>query len=368
MTMATPEVLEREIAPTLPAAGGGTVDVQVATAKAYPRSIATFTRRATEMATLTPDIAASCVYALPRDGRTIEGPSARLAEICASAWGNLRIQAGTTGEDERFITGRGEAWDVETNVAIGFEVRRRITNRKGETYNDDMITVTGNAAASIALRNAVFKAIPAAFWKPIYAKCRQVIAGDIKTFAVRRDEMLKLFAVMGVTEQRLCGAIGVKGKADITIDHMVTLTGFYTALKDGDTTIEEAFPEGGGLGSPQPAQRKSHQAATGSASPAADAQATAQTAAAAAEPATDGASAHAKNIGKIKAVHKRDLGALVELETGFVAATKDKVMVAAAEGLKGSGRVVELVTRPSSNPSKYAPTLEEIQPMEDTAS
>lgn len=370
MTTATPEVLEREIAPSLPASGGGTVDVQVATAKAYPRSIATFTRRATEMATLTPEIAAACVYALPRDGRTIEGPSARFAEICASAWGNLRIQAGTTGEDERFITGRGEAWDVETNVAIGFEVRRRITNRKGETYNDDMITVTGNAAASIALRNAVFKAIPAAFWKPIYAKCRQVIAGDMKTFAVRRDEMLKLFAVMGVTEQRLCGALGVKGKADITIDHMVTLTGFYTALKDGDTTIEEAFPEGGGLGTPQPAQRKSQQPAPPptEATPANGKAAEEKSAAETAPAPMNGETKSNAPTGRIVAVHKRDTGALVELSTGFVAATVDKVTIASAEGLKASGRTVELVTRASSNPAKYAPTIEEIQPLDEASS
>jgi hypothetical protein len=44
-------------------------------------------RRAQEMATLTPEIAASCIYALPRDGKTIEGPSARFAEVMMHAWG-----------------------------------------------------------------------------------------------------------------------------------------------------------------------------------------------------------------------------------------------------------------------------------------
>src|SRR5689334_8327744 len=106
------EVLEREVSATLPSVRSGSVDVQVSTAKQFPRSITTFIRRATEMATLTPDIAASCVYALPRDGRTIEGPSARLAEIVAHAWGNMRIQAGVSDQDDRFVTARGEAWDV----------------------------------------------------------------------------------------------------------------------------------------------------------------------------------------------------------------------------------------------------------------
>jgi hypothetical protein len=73
-------------------------------------------------------------------------------------------------------------------------VKRRITNRRGETYNADMITVTGNAGASIALRNAILKAIPTPFWKPIYNACRKVVAGDAKTFASRRDNMLHEFA------------------------------------------------------------------------------------------------------------------------------------------------------------------------------
>lgn len=154
----------REIGSNLPAAGGATVDVQVSTARRFPRSITQFVHSATEMATLTPEIAASCVYAIPRDGKTIEGPSARLAEIVASAWGNLRIQAGATSDDGRFVVARGEAWDVQTNVAIGFEVKRKITNRGGATFSDDMIVVTGNAAASIALRNAVFKTVPSSFW------------------------------------------------------------------------------------------------------------------------------------------------------------------------------------------------------------
>jgi hypothetical protein len=212
------------------------------------------------MATLTPEIAASCIYAIPRDGKTVEGPSARFAEVMVSAWGNMRAEGKTIGDDGQFVTARGTAWDVESNVAIAFEVKRRITKANGQTFNADMVMTTGNAASSIALRNAILKVIPTAFWKPIYNSVRQVIAGDAKTFAVRRDDMLKAFAVMGVTVERVCAAIGVKGKADITLEHMATLTGFYNALKDGDTTIEEAFPEGGGLGAFQAPRRKSEAA------------------------------------------------------------------------------------------------------------
>jgi hypothetical protein len=346
------------------------IDRQVATARRYPRSVTTFMRRATEMATLTPDIAASCIYALPRkeNGRTknIEGPSARFAEICASSWGNLRAEGKVLGHDDQFVTSRGTAWDVENNVAIAYEVKRRITTSSGSIYNADMIGVTGNAGASIALRNAILKAIPTPFWKPIYNACRKVIAGDQKTFASRRDGMLHEFAVMGVPEERILVAVGVKGRADITGDHMVMLAGFLTALRDGDTTIEDAFPESGGLGTVQPAQRKSSQQATG-------ATATAEQKPAEQPPTTttqqpQGQTKQApSSIGTIVDVIDKGHGAIVKLSTGFQAGTGDQTTIASAKSLRESGRRVELLTKAASKPG-FAPTITDIDLLTDEGS
>jgi hypothetical protein len=369
----------REIAPSLHEAGGATVDVQVSTARRYPRSVTQFVQSATEMATLTPEIAASCVYAVPRDGKTIEGPSARLAEIVASAWGNLRIQAGATSDDGRFITARGEAWDVQNNVAVGFEVKRRVTNRKGETFGDDMIVVTGNAAASIALRNAVFKCVPSPFWRPIYLKCRQVIAGDARTFSARRDEMLKVFAVIGVTEARLCAAIGLKGKADITLEHMATLAGLHNAIKEGETSVEEAFPEV--HAGPTAAPRKSQQAGFTPVSDLASAAVAAGVASRQPEPQPTAVEAENKQatsdlaaslkakaaqefpaairIGTIVSVNKRENGtALVMLSTGFRCGTADPMLILNAENLVEDKRIVQLVTEAPKTPAHAAKLVE----------
>lgn len=373
------EVMETAGATALALVGDTEVDLQVVTARRFPRSITTFMRRAKEMATLTPDIAASCIYALPRreNGRqkNIEGPSARLAEICASAWGNLRAEGKVLGHDDQYVTARGTAWDVESNVVIAYEVKRRITTSEGKIFGADMIGVTGNAAASIALRNAIFKAVPTPFWKPIYNACRQVVAGDVKTFASRRDNMLHEFAVMGVTAERLYAAIEVKGKDDITLDHMATLAGFYTALKDGDTTIEDAFPEAGGLGAPQPAQRKSQQPspahggasspAGGTGSAAAGAPSPLANAGTAPQPAASAATT-APQIGLIAAVDVRANGTLIKLDTGFQAATKDEAIVRAAQMAKDGSLRVELVTKPPRDP-KYAPVVIEIKAVADGA-
>jgi hypothetical protein len=343
-------VLEREVAAdSLAIAGGGEVDIQVTTARRYPRSITQFVRKAQEMATLTPEIAASCIYAIPRDGKTVEGPSARFAEVMVSAWGNMRAEGKTIGDDGQFVTARGTAWDVESNVAIAFEVKRRITKANGQTFNADMVMTTGNAASSIALRNAILKVIPTAFWKPIYNSVRQVIAGDAKTFAVRRDDMLKAFAVMGVTVERVCAAIGVKGKADITLEHMATLTGFYNALKDGDTTIEEAFPEGGGLGAFQAPRRKSEAASQ-------DGQNGAQTSATTAETQTSTTAADASQgtmdgvvtvadvvVGKGKVNGKDAVKFSVVLTDGRKADTFDPKVVQFAQTAKASTHETQMV-------------------------
>lgn len=266
VTQEQPEVVE--VAPTMLVVEQqtrGEVDVQITTAKRYPRSVKTFIAQATELATLNEETAASCFYAIPRDGKTVEGPSARLAELCASAWGHMRIQARVVSEDDRFVTARGEAWDVQNNVAIGYEVRRRITGKNAKKFSDDMVVVTSNAAASIALRNAVFKIIPSAFWRPIYLKCRQVAVGKAETLANRRATMLAWFQQAGVADPaRVFAVLGpnVKGIEDVTLEHMATLHGLATAIKDGDTSVDEAFPALTSNVVPMPS-RRSEQNGTG---------------------------------------------------------------------------------------------------------
>ena len=48
------------------------IDVQISTAKAFPRSMKMFLNRAESMATVSEDVAASCSYALPRGGKSLE--------------------------------------------------------------------------------------------------------------------------------------------------------------------------------------------------------------------------------------------------------------------------------------------------------
>ena len=219
------------------------IDIQISTAKQYPRSIAAFKQKALSMATLDIETATACFYALPRAGKVVEGPSIRLAEIVISAWGNLRAAANVINNDRKTITARAYCHDLESNTAIAIEVKRKITDKNGKTYTEDMQVVTGNAACKIALRNAVFSVIPMAYTKEIYDNVRKVAAGDQATLTERREKALKHFKDMGIGYDRIYSVLDVTSDEDINQEKFLTLLGIANAIKDGDTTLEEAFPK-----------------------------------------------------------------------------------------------------------------------------
>lgn len=222
----------------------GEVDIQIATALRFPRSIEQFQQKALSMATLDEETAASCFYVLPRrkgSDKPIEGPSVRLSEIVASAWRHMRVAGRVVDEGDRFLTLYGLAWDLETNVARAVEVRRRITGRDGGRYGDDMIAVTANAGISIATRNAIFGVVPRAHWWPIYLACRQVAVGTVETLGARRVKMIEYFQRLGVEPPRVFALLEIRGIEDVTLEHLAVLKGLATAIKEGDTSIDEAF-------------------------------------------------------------------------------------------------------------------------------
>lgn len=235
------EISTPEVGTSLMQVTKGEVDMQIATAKQYPRSITEFKRRAASLVTMDVETAESCNYSVPRAGKTITGPSARFFEIIGYEWSNLRQQAMPVGEDDRFVTVRGMCWDIEKNVAKAIDVKRRITDKNGKKFNEDMIGVTTAAATAIALRNATQQTIPKAYWLPIYNLALQTIKGDVKTLNEKRDRYMAFFATHKVPEAMVFAALGVKGKDDITLEHVPQLAGFVTQIKDGSLSIEQIF-------------------------------------------------------------------------------------------------------------------------------
>jgi hypothetical protein len=219
------------------------IESQVATARKYPRSVTRFYDDAMAMATLAPEVAAGCVYALPRGGKTISGPSVRLAEIVACCWGNLRTATRIVEENERFLKAEAVCIDLERNNGVCIQVQRRITDRNNRRYGDDMINTTAAAASAIAFRNAVFRVVPSAFVQPVYRAALDTMAGKAGSFAESRQGWLEHWASQGVKAERVLRALGVDGPDDLTNRHLGLMQGLANAIEGGETTLAEAFPE-----------------------------------------------------------------------------------------------------------------------------
>lgn len=221
-----------------------TIDTQISTAKAYPRNLKRSTENAIAIVTIDKETAATCTYSLPRGGKPITGPSVHLAKILVQCWGNMRVEAKVMSVDDKTLTSQAVAFDLENNVAIKVEVKRSIMTKNGR-MNDDMIVVTGNAANSIALRNAVLSVIPRSIVDKVHNEAKSKIIGDVsdktKMLAKRKQVFDGLKDTYSLTEKEILAAIGKAAVDHVTPDDLVTLIGIGTAIKDGDTTVEYAF-------------------------------------------------------------------------------------------------------------------------------
>lgn len=218
------------------------VDSQIATAKQYPRNLKRAIDNSIAMATMDAQTAQQCGYALPRGGKPITGPSVHLAKLIVSNWGNIRAEAKVVQITDRQVVSRGTCWDLENNVATAFEVRRSIMGKYGR-FTDDMITVTGNAANSIAYRNAVFSVIPKAVTDKVYQAAQRCITGDLSNeeqLLQRRKKCLDYFKdEWDITEDEVVKLCGKQTVNQLKADEMALLLGITQSLRDGDTTVEE---------------------------------------------------------------------------------------------------------------------------------
>lgn len=241
------DIIEIHQTEMLQAINRAEVDIQIATAKQYPRDLARVLNQIETYATMDTETAEDCFYALRRgrgnDNAVIEGVSVRLAEIIAGAWGNLRVQTRIIGNDGRTVTCQGICHDLETNLAVSVEVKRRITDRYGKTFSEDMQVVTGNAASAIAFRNAVLKVVPKAVTKEVINNIKQVALGKSIDLETTRQKMLDYYAKIGVTQQQIFSYLEIKTLAEIDKERVFELRALANAIKEGTTTVADTFKQ-----------------------------------------------------------------------------------------------------------------------------
>lgn len=227
------------------------IDMKVATAKQYPRVLSRVKQDMLSFATLDEETASACFYTLPRGGKTIQGPSVRLAEIAISSFGN--ISAGTrvlsveaSGENPH-VTIQSVCHDMQNNVTVSIEKRRAINAKKNKDgtkkpISDDDIQLAVNACSAVAFRDAAFKVIPQALIKPVFDAAKRVAVGDVKSLSVNRQKVIDRLKQMGALEDRILAVVEARKVDDVTVEKLEILIGLGTSIRDGQTTIEKAFP------------------------------------------------------------------------------------------------------------------------------
>ncbi len=195
-------------------------------------------------------LAEQAIYAYPRGGETVEGPSIRLAEAMAQSWGNIDfgiIELEQRGGESSIMA---YAWDLETNTRQTkiFTVKHlRYTRKNGNTsLNDprDIYEMTANQGAR-RLRACILGVIPGDVVDAAVSECEKTMAGNNGEPLVDRvRKMLAAFEEYGVNQPMIETRLG--HRLDATTEaELARLRKIFRSLKDNMANVEDFFPSPG---------------------------------------------------------------------------------------------------------------------------
>ena len=213
-------------------------------AKRFPRDQALAYQRVME-ACSRPGLAEEAMYAFPRAGQTVTGPSIRLAEELARNWGNIdygiRELSRKPGESEM----EAYAWDLETNTITSqkFTVKHVRDTRQGRqdlTDERDIYELGANLGAR-RLRSRLLAILPPDLVEAAVDRCKATLQGNVEVPLADRVRMLvEAFAGLGVSVSLLERYLG-KPTAEVLPEELADLRAVYKSIKDGTARASEFF-------------------------------------------------------------------------------------------------------------------------------
>lgn len=229
------------------------IDMQISTARKYPRQLSQVRDKVLTLATMDDETARACFFSLPTGGKTISGESVRLAEILVSCYGNIRAAWRPISIDRKngVVTCQGVCHDLESNASTSLEKSRQVQKKRGATtYDEHMITLATNACGAIAYRDAVFKVVPKALIKPILGRIKEAARGK-GTLDQKVDGVIKRLIQIAEEsgekgkdlEKRILSVVGASKREDIDLARLDTLIGLGTAIADGEARFADLFKQ-----------------------------------------------------------------------------------------------------------------------------
>jgi hypothetical protein len=185
-------------------------------------------------------------YTYPRGGQKVNGPSIRLAEAIATAWGNIDYGVVELSNSNGLSEMMAYAWDLETNVrrSMVFSVKHERDTKQGKkdlTDNRDIYEITANMGAR-RVRACILGVIPADVVDEALKICNEtLVKGEGKNFDDSVKQMLLAFEKsFKVSRQQIEDYIGYD-VSSFDANDLVNLKGVFDAIRDGIGKREDYF-------------------------------------------------------------------------------------------------------------------------------
>ena len=190
-------------------------------------------------------LAEQAVYAYPRGGQKVTGPSIRLAEVLARYWGNIEYGMRELSSNPTSTTMEVYAWDKETNTMARrtFDVPRVRWTKKGPVDlldPRDIYEMNANQGAR-RMRACILEIVPGHIVEEAMGVCNQTMAGNSnEPLEDRARKMVKAFGEFGVTQAMIEARLGHKVEA-MEESQLVGLRQIYQSIKDGMSGRDDWF-------------------------------------------------------------------------------------------------------------------------------
>ena len=192
-----------------------------------------------------PFLAEQAIYAYPRGGKVVTGPSIRLAEVLAQNWGNLDFGVKEISRINGVSVAEAYAWDLETNVCQTklFHVSHK-RDKKGApsvllTDERDIYELVANNGAR-RMRACILGVIPGDIADAAVEACKKTLSSGKEPIADRIRQVINAFSEYGIKVEQIEKKLG--HNLDATIEsELVTLRAIYKSIKDGMAAREDFF-------------------------------------------------------------------------------------------------------------------------------
>lgn len=230
------------------------VQAAMAIAKRFPRDPREAMDRILNACTR-PTLAEKALYTYSRGGTEITGPSIRLAEAMAQAWGNMQIGVRELSQEAGVSTVEAFAWDIETNTRMNkvFQVSHIRHTKNGAKALTDPRDIYENVANNGArrLRACILGVIPGDVTEAAVQQCEETatVSADVSPEGIK--VMLAAFAEFGVTKDQIETKIQSHIES-IRPAQKVNLKKIYNSLRDGMSKPEDWFEPSKSADAPPP--------------------------------------------------------------------------------------------------------------------